>query len=294
MGRVKPPFSYFGRKGRFYKEIKEIFEENYKENFIDLFAGAMEIPLSFKNEFNKLKVLANVKDDKIECLLKEDALKVYKKGLEYINHDLEVNARDVYTDERAKFDEENRKFKNIFSECCPCCGKRIKNKKEHEFFSEDEKMVLKILMGFGGCSTSLSNAFYSPQKLQNLESYMKALKSIKITNNLFDENWEFENSFIFLDPPYIQKINKEEEQFIGYNYATDKGINWSVKDDNRLIEFIKRNQNKNNVFLVFGSVNNNLSRLLKNNFECEFIIKEYKRVTFGKLADKAEYFCLIK
>ena len=73
--------------------------------------------MSFKNEFNKLKVLANVKDDKIECLLKEDALKVYKKGLEYINHDLEVNARDVYTDERAKFDEENRKFKNIFSEC---------------------------------------------------------------------------------------------------------------------------------------------------------------------------------
>lgn len=245
MGRVKPPFSYFGSKGRFYKEIKEIFEENYKENFIDLFAGAMEIPLSFKNEFNKLKVLANVKDDKIECLLKEDALKVYKKGLEYINHDLEINARDVYTDERAKFDEENRKFKNIFSECCPCCGKRIRNKKEHEVFSEDEKMVLKILMGFGGCSTSLSNAFYSPQKLQNLESYMKALKSIKITNNLFDENWEFENSFIFLDPPYIQKINKEEEQFIGYNYATDKGINWSVKDDNRLIEFIKRNQNKN-------------------------------------------------
>ena len=25
MGRVKPPFSYFGSKGRFYKEIKEIF-----------------------------------------------------------------------------------------------------------------------------------------------------------------------------------------------------------------------------------------------------------------------------
>ena len=241
-----------------------------------------------------MKILANVKDEKIECLLKEDTLKVYKKGLEYIKHDLEVNARDLYTDEKTKFDEENKMFKNIFSECCPCCGKRIKNKKEHEVFSEDEKKVLKILMGFGGCSTSLSNAFYSPQKLQNLESYIKALKSIKITNNLFDENWEFENSFIFLDPPYIQKINKEEEQFIGYNYATDKGINWSVKDDNRLIEFIKRNQNKNNVFLVFGSVNNNLSRLLKNNFECEFIIKEYKRVTFGKLADKAEYFCLIK
>jgi len=180
------------------------------------------------------------------------------------------------------------------SECCPCCGKRLKNKKNHEIFNDNEKMVLKILMAFGGCSTSLSNSFYSPQKLETLEIYLKSLKTIEITNNLFDENMEFKDSFIFLDPPYIQKINKEEEQFIGYNYASDKGIHWSVKDDNRLIEFIKRNQNKNNVFLVFGSVNNNLSRLLKNNFECEFIVKEYKRVTFGKLAEKAEYFCLIK
>lgn len=294
MGRVKPPFSYFGSKGRFHKEIKEIFEENYKENFIDLFAGAMEIPLSFKNEFNKLKVLANVKDDKIECLLKEDALKVYKKGLEYINHDLEVNARDVYTDERAKFDEENRKFKNIFSECCPCCGKRIRNKKEHEVFSEDEKMVLKILMGFGGCSTSLSNAFYSKEKIKKLELYMEALKTIKITTDLFNENWEFENSFIFLDSPYIRKTNVGEEGFIGYNYADDKGVDWTIKDDERLVEFIKRNQNKNNVFLVFGSVDNSLSKLLKENFKCKFIIKEYKKQMFGKLADKAEYFCLIK
>ena len=254
----------------------------------------MEIPLSFKNEFDNLKVLANVKDEKIECFLKENALEVYKKGLEYIKHDLRENARDIYSNNKDKFEEENRIFKNIFSECCPCCGKRLKNKKNHEIFNDNEKMVLKILMAFGGCSTSLSNSFYSPQKLETLEIYLKSLKTIEITNNLFDENMEFKDSFIFLDPPYIQKINKEEEQFIGYNYASDKGIHWSVKDDNRLIEFIKRNQNKNNVFLVFGSVNNNLSRLLKNNFECEFIVKEYKRVTFGKLAEKAEYFCLIK
>lgn len=31
MARIKPPFPYFGSKGRFYKEIKEIFEENYRE-----------------------------------------------------------------------------------------------------------------------------------------------------------------------------------------------------------------------------------------------------------------------
>ena len=29
MARIKPPFPYFGNKGRFYKEIKEIFQENF-------------------------------------------------------------------------------------------------------------------------------------------------------------------------------------------------------------------------------------------------------------------------
>ena len=123
MGRVKPPFSYFGSKGRFYKEIKKIFEKNYKENFIDLFAGAMEIPLSFKNEFNKLKVLANVKDEKIECLLKEDALKVYKRGIEYIKHDFRINARDLYTDNKVRFDEEKKYLKIFFQNVVHAVGK---------------------------------------------------------------------------------------------------------------------------------------------------------------------------
>ena len=87
MPRIKPPFAYFGSKGRFYKEIKEIFEENYRENFVDLFAGSMEIPLNFKNEFGELKVLANVKDEKIEHFLSKNAVDTYKKALEYIKHD---------------------------------------------------------------------------------------------------------------------------------------------------------------------------------------------------------------
>ena len=149
-------------------------------------------------------------------------------------------------------------------------------------------------MGFGGNGTTLSNSFYSKEKIKRLELYIEALKTIKVTTDLFDENWQFENSFIFLDPPYIRKTNVGEEGFIGYNYVDDKGIDWTIKDDERLVEFIKRNQNKNNVFLVFGSVDNNLSKLLKENFKCKFIIKEYKKQIFGKLADKAEYFCLIK
>ena len=75
---------------------------------------------------------------------------------------------------------------------------------------------------------------------------------------------------------------------------TNKGLDWSVDDDIRLIQFIKNNLNRNNVFLVFGSIGNNLSELLKENFNCEFIEKYYNYSTFGKRTVRSEYFCLIK
>ena len=114
MNRIKPPFPYFGSKGRFYKEIREIFMHNYRDNFIDIFAGAMEIPLSLKNEFKDLKVTANVKDEKIESLLKLNPLALHQKCLEYLNYDKSISSRDLYDTDKIKFDEYNKKFKEIF------------------------------------------------------------------------------------------------------------------------------------------------------------------------------------
>nr|DAS86233.1 MAG TPA: methyltransferase [Caudoviricetes sp.] len=111
---------------------------------------------------------------------------------------------------------------------------------------------------------------------------------------MFNENNIYNNSFIFLDPPYIQKTVKKDKKFIGYNYATNKGLDWTVDDDKRLIQFIKNNLNRNNAFLVFGSLGNNLSELLKESFKCEFIKREYNHSTFGKSTVRSEYFCLIK
>ena len=296
MNRIKAPFAYFGSKGRFYKEIREIFINNYRDNFVDIFAGAMEIPLSLKNEFKDLKVTANVKDEKIESLLKLDPLALHQKCLEYLNYDKSISSRDLYDTDKIKFDEYNKKFKEIFFEVCPCCGARIKRTKEKEtkLFNETEKIALTVLFGFGGFSKSLSNSFYSKDRLNKLKNYIEAIKTITVTNNMFDENETYENSFIFLDPPYIQKTVKKANKFIGLDYATNKGVSWDTDDDTRLIQFIKNNLNKNNVFLVFGSIRNNLSELLKYNFKCEFIEKEYNHSTFGKSTVRSEYFCLIK
>ena len=296
MNRIKAPFAYFGSKGRFYKEIREIFINNYRDNFVDIFAGAMEIPLSLKNEFKDLKVTANVKDEKIESLFKLNSLELHSKCLGYLNYDKNTSSRDLYDTDKSKFNEYNKKFKEIFFEVCPCCGARIKRTKEKEtkLFNETEKIALTVLFGFGGFSKSLSNSFYSKDRLNKLKNYIEAIKTITVTNNMFDENETYENSFIFLDPPYIQKTVKKANKFIGLDYATNKGVSWDTDDDTRLIQFIKNNLNKNNVFLVFGSIRNNLSELLKYNFKCEFIEKEYNHSTFGKSTVRSEYFCLIK
>ena len=296
MKRIKAPFPYFGSKGRFYKEIREIFMHNYRDNFIDIFAGAMEIPLSLKNEFKDLKVTANVKDEKIESLLKLEPLALHQKCLEYLNYDKSISSRDLYDTDKIKFDEYNKKFKEIFFEICPCCGLKIKNSKEskNKYFDDTERKALTLLFGFGGSGENLGSSFYSGDKLNKLRNYIEIIKTIEVTTEMFNENNIYNNSFIFLDPPYIQKTAKKDKKFIGYNYATNKGLDWSTDDDIRLIQFIKNNLNRNNVFLVFGSIGNNLSELLKENFKCEFIEKEYNHSTFGKSTVRSEYFCLIK
>ena len=46
----------------------------------------------------------------------------------------------------------------------------------------------------------------------------------------------------------------------------------------RLVNFIKSNLGKNNIFMIFGSLNNNLQHLIKENFPAvKFEIKKYKR-----------------
>ena len=269
---------------------------NYRDNFIDIFAGAMEIPLSLKNEFKDLKVTANVKDEKIESLLKLDPLALHQKCLEYLNYDKSISSRDLYDTDKIKFDEYNKKFKEIFFEICPCCGLKIKNSKEskNKYFDDTERKALSLLFGFGGSGENLGSSFYSEDKLNKLRNYIEAIKTITVTNNMFDENETYENSFILLDPPYIQKTVKKANKFIGLDYATNKGMSWDTDDDTRLIQFIKNNLNRNNTFLVFGSIGNNLSELLKENFKCEFIEKEYNHSTFGKSTVRSEYFCLIK
>ena len=276
--KIQKPFKYMGSKGRFYNEIKEIFLLNKKNIYVDLFAGGMEIAVNLKEDIKDLKVTANVKDEHIESFLKcnKMAIKKYNELVNFLYKDIEkISSRFLFAD-KEKWQIIKNRYKEFWND----------NKLN---FSEDERKMVELLASMNK-GYSLSNSFFSIQKMEKIKIYLKKLKNIDITHNYFNESWSYKDSFILLDPPYlcgteIVKIGKK-----GYNYNNI----WTEKDDARLVKFIKNNLKNNNVFMIFGSLENNLSKLIQKAFNVDFVIKKYKKSIFGISLDRAEWYCIIK
>lgn len=276
--KIQKPFKYMGSKGRFYNEIKEIFLLNKKNTYVDLFAGGMEIAVNLKEDIKDLKVTANVKDEHIESFLKcnKMAIKKYNELVNFLYKDIEkISSRFLFAD-KEKWQIIKNRYKEFWND----------NKLN---FSEDERKMVELLASMNK-GYSLSNSFFSIQKMEKIKIYLKKLKNIDITHNYFNESWSYKDSFILLDPPYlcgteVVKIGKK-----GYNYSNI----WTEKDDARLVKFIKNNLKNNNVFMIFGSLENNLSKLLQKAFNVDFVVKKYKKSVFGISLDRAEWYCIIK
>ena len=276
--KIQKPYRYFGSKGRFYNEIKEIFLLNKKNTYVDLFAGGMEIAVNLKEDIKDLKVTANVKDEHIESFLKcnKMAIKKYNELVNFLYKDIEkISSRFLFAD-KEKWQIIKNRYKEFWND----------NKLN---FSEDERKMVELLASMNK-GYSLSNSFFSIQKMEKIKIYLKKLKNIDITHNYFNESWSYKDSFILLDPPYLcgtelVKIGKK-----GYNYSNI----WTEKDDARLVKFIKNNLKNNNVFMIFGSLENNLSKLLQKAFNVDFVVKKYKKSIFGISLDRAEWYCIIK
>lgn len=276
--KIQKPFKYMGSKGRFYNEIKEIFLLNKKNIYVDLFAGGMEIAVNLKEDIKELKVTANVKDEHIESFLKcnKMAIKKYNELVNFLYKDIEkISSRFLFVD-KEKWQIIKNRYKEFWND----------NKLN---FSEDERKMVELLASMNK-GYSLSNSFFSIQKMEKIKIYLKKLKNIDITHNYFNESWSYKDSFILLDPPYlcgteVVKIGKK-----GYNYNNI----WTEKDDARLVKFIKNNLKNNNVFMIFGSLENNLSKLIQKAFNVDFVVKKYKKSIFGISLDRAEWYCIIK
>lgn len=267
--KIRKVFSYMGNKGKFYKEIKEIFEKSNKKKFVDLFAGGLEVPANLFIDTGK-EIYINVKDSKMENLIslnKENkVIPIYERAVKQVYKDVTLNStRSLYYNNKEIF----KKMKENYL-------KLIENS------TEEERELLLLLGGVGGKSRSLSANFYSEQKIKKLKDYLEVLKKLDIKTEFFNEKWQFSDSFIFLDPPYLLETGVEGKK--GFNYEGD----WTEEDDTRLMEFIKNNHGKNNIFMIFGSLNNNLQHLIKENFPTvKFEVKKYKRSFFGCSSERA-------
>lgn len=274
--KIRKVFSYMGNKGKFYKEIKEIFEKSNKKKFVDLFAGGLEVPANLYIDV-EADIFTNVKDTKMENLIKLNkenrVFNLFEKAVVEVYKNIPLNStRNIYNTDKTTF----KKLKENYL-------KLIEN------VTEEEREVLILLGGVAGKSKSLSSNFYSEQKIKRLKEYLEVLKKLNIKTEFFNEKWQFSDSFIFLDPPYLLETGAEGKK--GFNYEGD----WTEEDDTRLMEFIKKNYRKNNIFMIFGSLNNNLQHLIKENFPTvKFEVKKYKRNFFGCSSERAEWYCLIK
>ncbi|WDA46813.1 DNA adenine methylase [Fusobacterium nucleatum] len=276
--KIQKPFKYMGSKGRFYNEIKEIFLLNKKNTYVDLFAGGMEIAVNLKEDIKDLKVTANVKDEHIESFLKcnKMAIKKYNELVNFLYKDIEkISSRFLFAD-KEKWQIIKNRYKEFWND----------NKLN---FSEDERKMVELLASMNK-GYSLSNSFFSIQKMEKIKIYLKKLKNIDITHNYFNESWSYKDSFILLDPPYLCGTELVKTGKKGYNYSNI----WTEKDDARLVKFIKNNLKNNNVFMIFGSLENNLSKLLQKAFDVDFVVKKYKKSIFGISLDRAEWYCIIK
>lgn len=238
----------------------------------------MEVAVNLKEDFKNIKVIANVKDEHIESFLKCNKMTInrYKEFARFLYKDIEkITVKELYIDKKL-WAEIKRRYKKF--------------RKDNTLnFKNDEIRMVELFASLNN-GASLSNSFYSSAKIEKIKVYLDKLKNIEIMHNYFNENWSYKDSFIILDPPYlcgteILKIGKK-----GYNYNN----NWTEKDDARLVEFIRNNLKNHNVFMVFGSLENNLSKLIQKAFNVDFVVKKYKKSIFGISLDRAEWYCVIK
>ena len=96
-----------GNKGKFYKEIKEIFEKSKKKKFVDLFAGGLEVPANLYIDVGA-DVFTNVKDTKMEYLIKLNeknrVFTLFEKAVVEVYKNIPLSStRNIYNTDKITF-----------------------------------------------------------------------------------------------------------------------------------------------------------------------------------------------
>ena len=189
MVKIQAPFAYFGNKYRYFDFIKQCFEENKKDNFVDLFAGSLSIPINIKENFQDAEVYANVKDENIESFIamgSEKAIAIYKEIQDTITENGRLSLAEAKKD-KAYFAKLKNNYNSIFAHVCPCCQRTDLNRKKE--VSNDINTIANLLFDLvcEGSTHSLKYAGLSTTKDSKIRRYYQALENVIISHDWFDE-----------------------------------------------------------------------------------------------------------
>lgn len=87
-----------------------------------------------------------------------------------------------------------------------------------------------------------------------------------------------------------------DNKIIGLQYSAlgSGGTEWSRDDNERLVAFVENNLGKNNTFLIWGTAENHLEKLIKEKLNGTFTHFTRKANMFGHISERTEYAFLIK
>ena len=232
---LRAPFVFLGNKIQIWDEISEALNKiNWSKvnNVIDIFAGSLNLDLWISQTYNK-KVNSYIKGEFIEEIFLNKNIKKIEQNMLNVIEDLRaLNGRSINIGDK--------KLKNYF---IPYAIFGANN--------ENKKIIF------------LKNKINLEKRAKDFINYVnecyKFLNINKI-NDFEDIKNIGENNIIILDPPYLMNNSYKEikDRKFYNNY-------WDNEDNKRLIKWMK--ENANNVFLCFGSWENQYYYELLLNFK---------------------------
>lgn len=232
---LRAPFVFLGNKIQIWDEIKQALngvDWSKVNNVIDIFAGSLNLDLWIAQTYNK-KVNSYIKGEFIEeIFLNKNIKEIEQNMLNVIKELRALSGRSINIGDK--------KLKNYY---IPYAIFGANN--------ENKKLIF------------LRSKINLEKRAKNFINYVnECYKFLNINKiNDFEDIKNIEkNNIIILDPPYLMnnsyKKIKDREFYNNY---------WDNEDNKRLIKWMK--ENSNNVFLCFGSWENQYYYELLLNFK---------------------------
>ena len=232
---LRAPFVFLGNKIQIWDEISEALNKiNWSKvnNVIDIFAGSLNLDLWISKVYNK-KVNSYIKGEFIEEIFLNGNIKDIQKNMFEVIEELRaLKGRSINIGDK--------KLKNYY---IPYAIFGANN--------ENKKLIF------------LKSKINLEKKAKDFINYVNECYKFLNINKINDfediKNIE-ENNIIILDPPYLMNNS--------YKAIKDKEFyhnHWDNEDNKRLIKWMK--ENANNVFLCFGSWENQFYYELLLNFK---------------------------